>query len=69
MNGGVLVAEAGSMNSESGRSYSIIRGIPRFVGAENYSDDFGAQWNRFPKTQLDSFTGLDLSEARLAKCL
>ncbi len=56
-------------NSDSGRSYPIIRGIPRFVGAENYSDDFGAQWNRFPMTQLDSFTGLDISESRLARCL
>ena len=68
-NGGVLVAEGGSINSECGHSYPIIRGIPRFVGAENYSDDFGAQWNRFPKTQLDSFTGLDISESRLARCL
>lgn len=69
VNGGVLVAEIGSMNSECGHSYPIIRGIPRFVGAENYSDDFGAQWNMFPKTQLDSFTGLDITESRLARCL
>lgn len=64
-----LISGAGSLNSESGRRYPIIRGIPRFVGAENYSEDFGAQWNMFPKTQLDSFTGLDNSEARLASCL
>lgn len=57
------------MNSECGHSFPIIRGIPRFVGAENYSDDFGVQWNTFPKTQLDSFTGLDISESRLARCL
>ena len=54
--------------SESGNSYQIIREIPRFVDSENYSDDFGSQWNRFPKTQLDSFTGLDISESRLARC-
>jgi SAM-dependent methyltransferase len=63
------VGERDLRNSDSGRSYPIIRGIPRFVGAENYSDDFGAQWNRFPMTQLDSFTGLDISESRLARCL
>jgi len=57
------------MDSERGHSYPIIRGIPRFVDSQNYSDDFGAQWNRFPKTQLDSFTGLDISESRLARCL
>lgn len=68
-NGGVLVTEIDSMNSECGHRYPIIRGIPRFVDAENYSDDFGAQWNMFPKTQLDSSTGLDITEARLARCL
>ncbi len=68
-NGGVLVSGCDSMNSECGHSYPIIRGIPRFVGAENYSDDFGAQWNMFPKTQLDSFTGFEHSETRLARCL
>src|SRR5262245_9604162 len=68
-NGERLISGAGSLNSESGRRYPIIRGIPRFVAAENYSEDFGVQWNMFPKTQLDSFTGLDNSEARLASCL
>ena len=68
-NGDVLMPRGGTMNSEFGHSYPIIRGIPRFVDAENYSDDFGAQWNMFPKTQLDSFTGFNHSEARLARCL
>jgi SAM-dependent methyltransferase len=68
-NGGRLIPESGSLNSEGGRRYPIIRGIPRFVSAENYSEDFGAQWNMFPKTQLDSFTGLAQSETRLARCL
>jgi SAM-dependent methyltransferase len=68
-NGGGLICDGSCLHSESGHSYPIIRGIPRFVGAENYSEDFGAQWNMFPKTQLDSFTGLDNSETRLARCL
>jgi SAM-dependent methyltransferase len=55
------------VNSEGGR-YPIVRGIPRFVAAENYASDFGTQWNRFPRTQLDSYTGLSLSENRLARC-
>ena len=58
-----------SLNSEDGNSYPIIRAIPRFVPAENYSGDFGAQWNMFPKTQLDSCTGLDISETRLSRCV
>jgi len=67
--GGSLISGGGSLNSECGQSYPIFQGIPRFVGAENYSDDFGTQWNMFLKTQLDSFTGFDHSEARLARCL
>lgn len=64
-----LVVKAGEMVSTSGNRYPIISGIPRFVAVENYSADFGAQWNMFPKTQLDSFSGVDVSEVRLARCL
>lgn len=67
--GGQLRLGNGQLYSESGHSYPIIRGIPRFVGTENYSNNFGNQWNLFPRTQLDSFTGLDHSETRLARCL
>lgn len=52
-----------------GASYPIVRGIPRFVGADNYAEAFGKQWNLFPKTQLDSHTGIPLSEDRLARCM
>ena len=48
--------------------YPIVRGIPRFVPNENYAADFGEQWNRFPKTQLDSYSGLSITEERLARC-
>lgn len=68
-NGEILISQGDNLQSEYGHSYPIIRGIPRFVDAENYCDDFGDQWNMFPKTQLDSFTGLDNSETRLARCL
>ena len=49
--------------------YPIVNGIPRFVAQDNYAKAFGRQWNRFPKTQLDSHTGLRLSEDRLARCM
>ncbi|WP_083918835.1 class I SAM-dependent methyltransferase [Rudaea cellulosilytica] len=52
-----------------GRKFCIVNGIPRFVPRENYANAFGEQWNRFPKTQLDSHTGLPLSENRLARCM
>jgi SAM-dependent methyltransferase len=45
-------------------TYPIITSVPRFVPAENYSSSFGFQWNRFRRTQLDSFTGQPISRTR-----
>jgi SAM-dependent methyltransferase len=47
-----------------GESYPIIRWIPRFVPMENYAANFGLQWNRFRKTQLDSYSGHPISRDR-----
>jgi len=35
--------------------YPIIRGIPRFVSDEGYSDNFGYQWNRWARVQFEDF--------------
>ena len=34
-------------------TYPIINGIPRFVGDEGYSDNFGYQWNRWALVQFE----------------
>ena len=47
----------------------IIRGIPRFVSADNYAAGFGLQWNQFSKTQLDSHTHTTISKDRLTSAL
>lgn len=47
--------------------YGVENGIPRFVEKENYADNFGMQWNKFAKTQLDSFTGKPISAERFWK--
>jgi SAM-dependent methyltransferase len=44
--------------------FPIVRGIPRFCSAENYSQSFGFQWNRFDRTQLDTHSGADQSYQR-----
>ena len=62
-------SEDGSWVSAEGRVYPVIDGIPRFVSSENYAEAFGEQWLRFPRTQLDSHTGLSLSEDRLRRCM
>jgi len=46
------------------RSWPIERGIPRFVGRDNYASNFDVQWNAFRSTQLDSASGLPISRNR-----
>lgn len=48
-------------------SYSapIKNNIPRFVPESNYANSFGFQWNRHRQAQLDSYSGLSISRARL----
>jgi len=41
-----------------------VRFIPRFVPEENYADNFTIQWRRFRQTQLDSHSGVPISEQR-----
>ena len=56
--------ESGSLGCGScAATYPIVRFVPRFVPAENYSRSFGFQWNQFRRTQLDSTTGQPISLA------
>ena len=55
--------------SQAGEKYEISNGIPRFVNNKSYTDNWGIQWNKFRKTQLDSYTKFPLSEDRLRRCL
>jgi SAM-dependent methyltransferase len=66
--GAMLTVVGDRLASESGATYPIVNNIPRFVGSEDYAADFGAQWKRFPHTQLDSYTGHPISHGRLARC-
>lgn len=47
------------------RAHPILRHIPRFVAADNYASNFGFQWNRFRRTQLDSHLRVSISRQRL----
>ena len=50
-------------------SFKVVNGIPRFVSGSNYADHFGAQWNRFRLTQLDSHVGWPITKERLRRCM
>jgi SAM-dependent methyltransferase/Zn ribbon nucleic-acid-binding protein len=60
--------ESGALNcSGCGAAHPIVVGIPRFVPLDNYAENFGFQWNRFRRTQLDSHSGQTISRDRFLK--
>jgi len=49
-----------------GNNFPIVDGVARFVQSTNYAQNFGWQWNKFDKTQLDRVgDGQSLSKQRL----
>jgi len=63
------LTEASGLVCAKGCEYDVRDEIPRFVGKSSYADAFGVQWRTFRRTQLDSYTGLELSTARARRCL
>ena len=51
-----------------GHRFAKRRGIPRFTES-GYSAAFGAQWLRYRRTQLDSYSGTTISEERARRCV
>jgi SAM-dependent methyltransferase len=45
--------------------YPIIKGVPRFVPSDHYTQAFGFQWLKHARTQFDSYTGMPVSEKRI----
>jgi ubiquinone/menaquinone biosynthesis C-methylase UbiE len=48
-----LTKEGTEYKDSDGNIFPIINGVPRFVPADNYTNSFGFQWNKFQKTQID----------------
>ncbi len=63
-----LTTQAEQLVCPKGHHFDIVRGVPRFVAGSTYADHFGAQWNRFRKTQLDSYSGSPITRDRLRRC-
>ena len=56
----------GKLTDNEGNTFPVINGIPRIADIENYTDNFGVQWNKFDTTQLDrERDGLTHSNKRL----
>jgi 2-polyprenyl-3-methyl-5-hydroxy-6-metoxy-1,4-benzoquinol methylase len=58
------ILEGELISGQGDHVYPVRNGIPRFVPASNYADNFGMQWNRFARTQLDSHSGHPVSANR-----
>ena len=52
------------VSNKNGKRYQVIDGVIDFEGEGNYADNFGDQWTRFPKLQLDSFNKTTISKDR-----
>lgn len=64
------LADAGTqLACPEGHRFDLVNGIPRFVSGSTYADHFGAQWNRYRLTQLDSYTGNPITRERIRRCL
>ncbi len=59
-----LVATDNGLTDASGNVFPLIKGAYRFVSEENYSENFGFQWNKFQATQIDKSTAIQLSQKR-----
>lgn len=59
-----LIEEGGELRCPQQERFPIEGGIARFVPRSSYATAFGAQWKRYRRTQLDSFTGFPLSQER-----
>ena len=49
-----LREEGDALVTDDGRRYPVVSGVPRFVPSDDYADNFGRQWNKFRRTQLDN---------------
>ena len=49
---------------ENDNLFPLINGAYRLVKDDNYTDNFGFQWNKFAATQVDKDTNLDISKKR-----
>jgi SAM-dependent methyltransferase len=52
------------VDPESKDWFPVVNQVPRFCDLNNYAKSFGFQWNYFYKTQLDSHSKINMSEAR-----
>jgi SAM-dependent methyltransferase len=59
-----LRVEGEALVDDSGATFPIVAGIPRFCEVDNYTTSFGRQWNKFQTTQIDQQGSLEAPSTR-----
>jgi len=59
-----LTAAADGLRDTDGNFFPLKNGAYRIVTDDNYTENFGFQWNKFAGTQVDKATKLDISKVR-----
>src|SRR5215211_4795100 len=59
-----LEETADGLKDSLGAVFPKINGVYRFVQSSGYTGNFGYQWKKFKKTQIDKFSGLNFSKDR-----
>lgn len=60
----LLENHLGLINKKDEVIYKLSEGAYRLVSSDNYTSNFGLEWNAFQKTQIDKFSGNSVSEDR-----
>lgn len=49
----ILRLSGDKLSDSEGNTFPVIGGVARIAALDNYTNNFGMQWNKFAKTQLD----------------
>lgn len=60
----LVESKDGLVNNKGEIIYKLYNGAYRLVSDNNYATNFGLEWNTFQKTQIDKYSGNDISQKR-----
>ena len=63
-----LIIEQDKLRDPDQNEFPKINGVYRIAQDINYTQNFGFQWNKFDKTQIDNFSHNDQSQERFFAC-
>ncbi len=65
--GSLLYNVEGGLQDEYGNFFRLEGGAYRIVSSSGYTENFGFQWNKYQKLQIDKYNGMNLTKERFFK--